>query len=544
MGKDAFQGGLNPDWSPKFESATPSIQGGALCKVVFRGVPPYPEKGHGTFFLDEIVLTVRPDPKAPFKAVVPTALSPFRKADTTPPTVSLARPFPDATVSGPVEIGATFADAGSGVDVSSVRILLDGKDVTSQAKVKPGGIGLRPSAPLEKGVHRVVVAVSDNAGNAGNRLAWRFGVGVPVRVRAAFERGVFLVNGEPHFPIGLYNGSCDPKNPLSASKPYLAQAAAAGVNCQMLGESTGPAHLDVMLARGMKALKAVTATLAAMGETGDGPMVQMADATKDHPAMLGWWASDPDTMEKTRANVAAAYRVLRRRDPDHPVIWILSHADKYKQTLPTTDACFTYHYPITQGVMGPAALYTRALKPAFEAANPVGKQVWFASQGIDLRLAEGEKLAPGAFRPTAAEIRVMNYLALAKGVKGLFFYAGGGSPTPGVYNDLTEYPAQWREAMKIATEVRYLSPVLAAGRPVETARPDPPHPAIHSLELEQEGVHTMLAVNVGAIPVSAAWRLDKPVRPMVLFENRTLSEPTAKLTDHFEPLEVHIYRWK
>ena len=61
LGREKFQGGLNPDWSPKFELAKPAprFRAVSLSKVTFRGVPPDPTKGHGTFFLDDVTLARR-----------------------------------------------------------------------------------------------------------------------------------------------------------------------------------------------------------------------------------------------------------------------------------------------------------------------------------------------------------------------------------------------------------------------------------------------------------------------------------------------------
>lgn len=70
LGKDRFQGGLAPDWNPKFDLAKPSAQFQAvpLSKVTFRGVPPDPTAGHGTFFLDDLTLT-RKEAKPEFSLV-------------------------------------------------------------------------------------------------------------------------------------------------------------------------------------------------------------------------------------------------------------------------------------------------------------------------------------------------------------------------------------------------------------------------------------------------------------------------------------------
>ncbi len=485
-----------------------------------------------------------------------SAESGFRQADTTPPIVSVPTPPPDATVTGKVPITAKFSDAGSGVNLSSAKVLLDDRDVTGQTRLRADGVTLDSERPLAKGIHRVEIRVSDKAGNQSNRLIWRFGVETPVSVEAGFDQRVFLVNGEPYFPLGIYNFNCAPTNP---DKSILAQAAAAGINFQILSESTSLEDLDVMLQHGMKALKDVHAALAAVTDQDKGPLVSIATATKDHAAMLGWWSSDPETMEPQRKNMALGYQILKENDPRHPVIWVLSHADQYKESIRSSDVLFCYLYPILQPGMTVSSIDDRVLQPAFAAADPVGRQVWFASQGIDLGIAEGNKLdSPADFRPTPAEMRAMNYLALAKGVKGLLFYAQGGTPNPDVVNDLREYPAQWQQAMKIASEVRYLAPALAAGKPVHTAQLEvdttrtvwpgyePVNYSVPFREWKHEGVHYLIAVNVTDRPIRVwvKWRFPKPVQPKVLFEDREMSEPSSEMNDTFRPFEVHVYQWK
>ena len=139
----------------------------------------------------------------------------------------------------------------------------------------------------------------------------------------------------------------------------------------------------------------------------------------------------------------------------------------------------------------------------------------------------------------------MNYLALAKGVKGLLFYSPGVQIAGTEYIDeVTIQPRQWTEALKVAREVRHLAPVLATGQPVKTVRLEEDNPAIHYRELVLDGEHILIAVNVRPDLALAKWAFDGRVQPMVLFEDRVLSETTTKLTDHFGPLEVHVYRWK
>lgn len=73
-------------------------------------------------------------------------------------------------------IYATMSDAGGvGVNPSSVRIQLDGKDVTQAATVTPAFFNFTPATPLSKGVHVVDVSVADKASNV-ETTQWRFTV--------------------------------------------------------------------------------------------------------------------------------------------------------------------------------------------------------------------------------------------------------------------------------------------------------------------------------------------------------------------------------
>lgn len=464
-------------------------------------------------------------------------VSSFEQRDTTPPTLSLASPPPDSTAGPDAVISAKFADAGSGIDVSSARILLDGVDRTRKAKISKNGFTLQPSKSLKKGVHRVEVAVSDKAGNRGNRLRWRFGVDTPVVVEAKFEQGVFLVSGEPFFPMGIYSGSVS--SPAREKLGYLAQAAEAGINHALDG-----GQLDMYLKYGVKALREVYWAAGALAKGNERPLAERLK-TKDHPALLGWWAEYSSSDQEHI--VAPAYRFIKERDPNHPVLFMHTWAG------PHGDVYFVYAYPILNPLLEGdhvVHLYNDCLKPAFEAAaaEGKGKQVWFISQAFDYRIITHRgKIVTlhGGFRPSREEIRAMNYLALAKGVKGLLYYAPGSEiPDTEYADDLVIYPRQWTEALKIAREVRHLAPVLAAGQRAETVRLEEDNPAIHYRELVRDGLHTLIAVNVERDLALAKWVFDTPSQPKVLFEDRMVPEKLSVMTDLFEPLEVHVYQWR
>jgi hypothetical protein len=82
----------------------------------------------------------------------------------------------------------------------------------------------------------------------------------------------------------------------------------------------------------------------------------------------------------------------------------------------------------------------------------------------------------------------------------------------------------------------------------KTVRLEQENPAIHCRELVHDGVHdgvhTLIAVNVEPDLALARWVFDRPVQPMVLFEDRVVSKRAKKMSDKFATLEVHVYRWK
>ena len=467
-------------------------------------------------------------------------MSAFEKIDTTPPTVNLAKPEPDVTVSAGATVSAKFSDLGSGIDTSSAKIILDGKDVTSSSEVTDRGFVLRSSAALsKKGVHKVEVTVSDRAGNLSNRMSWRFGVDALVEVVAKFEDGVFLLNGEPHFPMGIYAGSANPNN---AHLPYMAQAGAAGVNYQLLAENTGPETLDLLMKHGMKALNAVGFGAMALGR-GDSSSLENSLRLKDHPGLLGYWTDHQS--ETTKGALAATTRFVKERDSRHPILHMYTYGGRLG------DAYYVYDYPILNPLRAnPEKIELPALKPAFEAAaaEGKGKHVWYLSQAFDYRLSGNpDKIVtlPGGFRPSREEMRVMNYWALAQGVRGLLYYAPGvGIPGTPYVEDFAIRPRQWTEGLKIARELRHLARVIAAGEVAYTVRLRTGAPAVRYRQLSYDGLQTLIAVNITRENQLAEWVFESPSQPKVLFEDRALGGKSRAMADLHRPLEVHIYQWR
>ncbi len=80
--------------------------------------------------------------------------------DTHPPEITSPAPTNIANASPRATISAQFADE-TGVDLTSVRLLVDGTDVTSGAVTNGNGITYQPPVPLSDGNHTVQLHVAD-----------------------------------------------------------------------------------------------------------------------------------------------------------------------------------------------------------------------------------------------------------------------------------------------------------------------------------------------------------------------------------------------
>jgi hypothetical protein len=91
------------------------------------------------------------------------------------PVIAALSPAPDERVGRrrSTNISARFSDEGSGVDPASVRMLLNGRDVTSEARTDADEIHFRGFLP--RGRHTAELVVKDRAGNTARR-SWTFEV--------------------------------------------------------------------------------------------------------------------------------------------------------------------------------------------------------------------------------------------------------------------------------------------------------------------------------------------------------------------------------
>src|SRR5712692_6991220 len=134
--------------------------------------------------------------------------------DTILPSGSITSP-PAITNSATPSLQATYSDSGSGIDLTSVHVFVDGQEVTSQLAVGPGSVsGVAPA--LQDGSHQLLVKFSDRAGNP-NQVSENFLVDT-IAPTASFispSDNSFLNNPKPNLQLNYTDGNGSGVDPAS-----------------------------------------------------------------------------------------------------------------------------------------------------------------------------------------------------------------------------------------------------------------------------------------------------------------------------------------
>ncbi len=141
-------------------------------------------------------------------------------ADRTAPIITGLLPEDGTTIENPrPAVSANYADIGSGIDINSVRLILNAIDVTADAEILGTSVSFVPATDLPDGLHTVQVSVADQAGNV------------------AQAQGAFLVETAP----ALASMVVSPATPVMTLRSQIVQLA-------VLGTLSDGTMLDVTLA--------------------------------------------------------------------------------------------------------------------------------------------------------------------------------------------------------------------------------------------------------------------------------------------------------
>lgn len=450
-----------------------------------------------------------------------------------PPVIDDPQPEPNTRVEGPVTINASWRDAGSGVDPASATVLVNTHDRTEQCELTDEGFTLRPNPPLDEGLwHIVSVQVRDRNDNRSEVLRWEFTLGEPIRrpVRLDGDNCV-LVDGRPHFAIGLYGVGVE----------AMPQVSAAGFNTvhSYRWESNNDndwakAYLDEALRNNLMVTMSLNRTPVLREE--HEVAVERVNALKHHPAILTWHTIDePDYRERSDIWMPVLYEKIRRADPDHPVSAVICQFRGCERFIDSVDVLQADYYPIPPhppgnfigtGFLGIAHMADCAMR-----ASHRRKPFWYVAQG---HRREPEGCDPEDVRaPGYDDLKTSAWLAIIRGARGVLWFW---------YPAMRDQPETWRAIKRVVGEMNELMPLLTSTGPELRGRDRDRH---IMWMIRSAGPDTYaVACNHEAEPVTAAVPIPQgaPDRAIEVPTGRRLTVTGGVLRDHFGPFETHIYR--
>ena len=307
----------------------------------------------------------------------------------------------------------------------SARFLCAGEqgELRVPAKVASDGVvrGETDVSRLAFGTHPVRLEVSraDGSPIGSRELAFSRVGKLPQRKVAFDEHGRTIVDGKPFFPLGLYSSRVEVveldtycEGPFNCILPYALLPS--------------PDALDPYWKKGLRVIVSVTDYVGVRGsklKTDSEERAHMArylDALKGHPALLAWYIADELDVAKT-ANLKARNLQIREADPDHPTYIVLDVPERPADFVEGYDVVGMDPYPIgnsggIRGRLASASTYPEAAIRGMFGFRPM----WQVPQAFDWSWNRpwAEKEC-GAHMPTLAELRNMNWQAIASGANGL-----------------------------------------------------------------------------------------------------------------------------
>ena len=471
------------------------------------------------------------------------------RADTLPPRVRNA--FPSPTANRFERLVFTVTDD-SVVDASALAVTLDGKDATAAFEYRDGRLVSKPrTEPWADGLHTVDVTIADVRGNKVTAKK-RFFVGTTGAVPKVTLRddGVTLVDGQPYFPICMYGVMRREFNGNDFGRAFDGLAAGGFNTSHSYSETFDPSYLDEGTKHGFMRLQFARY-----------PDHRMVTKSRFDPSVLAWYLGDDTSICEKPWELWDYEDAVKAVDPDRltcqaDTVGAFAEVSNYRNYVTGTDVFLPEVYPMNKET--PECI--RAC-----AAKAIADMKRIAS---DVREAEDVRVHATwpiiqYFKgwgwehfPTRAELHAMTFATICHGAKGMAWYAYCGivDPAKKKFNyGVTSSPERWTNVCELATWLKELSPVLVERTSLQPAKPmvvsgpakdDVGNDSISYL-LKNHGDDVYLfAVNSAAEKVRATFRLNASGKAEVLRENRTVGISGGALADDFEPLAVHIYRFR
>jgi hypothetical protein len=250
------------------------------------------------------------------------------------------------------------------------------------------------------------------------------------------------------------------------------------------------------------------------------------EAFRDHPALLAWYLADEPDSGVPYAWLEKARRFVRELDPYHPVTLVLMGADRVVDYGGGADVLMGDPYPIPHGTVDEAGRWFRRARELTGGLTPL----WAVPQAFG-----GGEGTPR--EPTAGEIRVLTYLPLLEGARGVQYFVR----RPPLGNPKS--PITWSECRTLAMEIAELTPALLSAEEAPAVVLEPQ--TVQGRAFLDRGLLTLVAVNTGSAPTMFSAQiegLDYTGPARLPFENREVAARAGSLSEPIDAFGTRVYQ--
>ncbi|MBU7004376.1 MAG: hypothetical protein HXS50_02330 [Theionarchaea archaeon] len=250
-----------------------------------------------------------------------------------------------------------------------------------------------------------------------------------------------------------------------------------------------------------------------------------------HTSILAWYVVDEPSLRRVPVEVIRREAdLIKMIDPHHPTLICDGYPFRGLQYQELVDIASPCWYPVWKQIS-----VTTSGKCIDEIARvvPAGEAIWYVVQAWTWRNVRF---------PTPEEERVMTYLAIIHGSRGISWFGYKHQDKKSLRAAGDDDPELWAEIVRIVGEIRELEPLLMVPRV----------PARVSCEgitrvdwcpFEKDGQVLIIACNPTKIATRSNFEvgsLDGGVE--VLWEDRSLKVVDGSFEDEMPPMRVRFYR--
>lgn len=423
------------------------------------------------------------------------------------------------------------------VAVADVHLLVDGQDVTEKVTVRPTRVDYAPKADWTPGLHRLLVRVTDAAGNSTEAEAFfTFSEPLP-KTEWALEGGVQREGGK-EFLLGMYGVGIEHMATMAEAGFDFVHSYTwdgAGTN------ETALEYLDAAQSHGLQAFIGLNRSKLIAGD--DAFIAERVGALMRHPGLLAWYLFDePDLAHQYVAppQLQHQYELIKALDPYHPVIVTCAGDNAVGPYRDALDVHWTQVYGTPAHVQQRIDRHRGMLNPG----TPISAILHCYDRQQTSLLKEGAAPAPEKFTPTPRHMRAAAFMAIAHGSSGLEWWWWGHAGKSAF--TVAHVPSAWEGLKQVVADIKSLRYVLTAEGEVHTWVEEPAEGVrVHIWEKQLPGQTVIIAVNESetqGCELSFRPKTLPPSAPLeLLFEGGIVQLTEGVLRAGFEPWGVHVY---